>query len=70
MLADANAAVLMEEKDLNAESITETVRRLADHAEERHMMEQNIAAFGREDVGKRIYEEIVRLIEEKKKKDK
>lgn len=70
VLADANAAVLMEEKDLNAESITETVRRLADHAEERHMMEQNIAAFGREDVGKRIYEEIVRLIEEKKKKDK
>ena len=67
VLADADAAVLIEEKDLTAESITEAVRRLADDAEARHAMEEKIAVFGSQDAGKRIYEEIVRLLAEKKK---
>jgi len=67
VLADAQAAVLIEEKDLTAEHIADTVRRLADDAEARRSLEENIAAFGCEDVGKRIYEEIVCLLAKKKK---
>ena len=65
VLADAGAAILIEEKDLTADSITEAVRRLADDAEARRVLEKNIAPFGRDDVGKRIYEEIVGLIAKK-----
>ena len=50
---------------MTADSITEAVRRLADDAEVRRALEENIAPFGRDDVGKRIYEEIVGLIAKK-----
>ena len=67
VLADADAAILIEEKDLTAEHITETVRTLADDESLRRRMETNIAAFDHEDAGKRIYEEIVKLLAVKAK---
>lgn len=67
VLADAEAAILIEEKDLTAEHIAETVRTLADDTEARRRMETNIASFGSEDAGKRIYEEIVKLLSIKEK---
>ena len=67
VLADAKAAILIEEKDLNAASIVECVQTLYEDENARRDMERRIAAFESEDVGKRIYEEIVRLLEQKKK---
>ena len=70
VLADAEAAVLIEEKDLTSESITQTVQRLVDDPAARHAMEDNIAAFGSMDAGKRIFEEIQKLIAAKASKGK
>lgn len=62
VLADADAAELIEEKDLDARTICETVSRLAEDASLRAMMQKNSAQFARPDAGKRIYEEIVSLL--------
>ncbi len=70
VLADAEAAILIEEKDLTADGIADTVRLLADDENARRAMEKNIAPFGSEDAGKRIYEEIVKLLASKKKDNK
>ena len=65
ILADANAAILIEEKDLSGEVLTKEVGRLIDSAELRASLERNIADFAVEDVGKTIYKEIQELISEK-----
>ncbi len=65
VLADAGAALLIEEKDLSAGSITEAVMHLAAHPEERSRMEKAITAYGDADAGKKIYEEMMGLISSK-----
>ena len=67
VLADAGAAILLEEKDLNAESITEAVEKLYSEREERERMSESISEFVNADVGKMIYEEIRALIDAKEK---
>ena len=66
VLADGGAAELIEEKDLTAERICEAVERLAEDKELRAEMQRNSARFARSDAGKRIYEEIVALLRQKK----
>lgn len=62
VLSDANAAVLIEEKDLTAESISAEVERLSLDSYLRAEMETNIEQFANKDAGKLIYEEICKLL--------
>jgi UDP-N-acetylglucosamine--N-acetylmuramyl-(pentapeptide) pyrophosphoryl-undecaprenol N-acetylglucosamine transferase len=48
-LADEQAAVLIEEKDLSAERLTETIETLLDHPEDLKRMRLNAAALGKPD---------------------
>ena len=70
VLADAGAAILIEEKDLSAERITETVQKLYDDASLRGQLEENIQAFGNLDAGKRIFEEMQALLATKETQKK
>ena len=70
VLADADAAILMEEKDLTPERIADTVRSLYEDADARRAMEESIAAFGNDDAEKRIYEEIQKLLAAKATEEK
>ena len=65
VLADAGAAVLIEEKDLSEESLAETVCRLYEGEEERRAMSEALAAFHHPKVGQRIWEEICALLRRK-----
>ena len=67
VLADAGAAVMLEEKDLNAESIVREVMELYESPEYRRQMSERILAFGSLDADRRIYEEITRLLKRKEK---
>ncbi len=66
VLSDAEAAILIEEKDLTEESICGAVNSVFEDDERRHKMSENISAFARKDVGYRIYREITALMEQKK----
>ena len=67
---DADAAILMEEKDLTPERIANTVRSLYEDADARRAMEESIAVFGNDDAEKRIYEEIQKLLAAKATEEK
>ncbi|MBR6709470.1 MAG: undecaprenyldiphospho-muramoylpentapeptide beta-N-acetylglucosaminyltransferase [Clostridia bacterium] len=67
VLADAGAALLIEEKDLSPERIVREVSSLLDDDERLAGMENAIAVFARDDVNRVIYREILQLIEQKKK---
>ena len=68
VLSDADAAILIEEKDLDAQSICDTVKRIMDDESLRVRMSENIAQFARMDAGQLIYREITELIGRKSKK--
>lgn len=68
VLADAGAAVLVEESELASRPLSAEVRRLAESAELRAAMEEKIAEFASDDAGKAIYREICALTSEKKSK--
>lgn len=62
-LADAGAAVLMEESELSEPGrLMRTVEELLDDADRRAQMGHNIAAFARLDANKLIYDELMRMI--------
>lgn len=65
ILSDADAAILIEEKDLDGGRLTKEVERLIESPEKIVSLEQNIADFAVDDVGKTIYKEICDLISEK-----
>lgn len=66
VLADAGAALLIEEKDLDeARVVTEVSGLLTDDAR-RAAMEQAITSFARPDANRVIYDELCRLVEAKK----
>ncbi len=65
LLADAGAAVLIEERELVGERLTAEVNRLISDRVARAEMEKNIADFAAKDVGRTIYGEICRLLREK-----
>ena len=60
-LADANAATLVEEKELGEGKLTTAVCELLTKEARRHEQEKNIAAFAREDACNRIWQDIVRM---------
>lgn len=66
VLADADAAILIEETEYQPEGLCRRVTELYENEAERHGMCQAIRAFAREDVEKRIYEEIGALLRRKK----
>lgn len=68
VLADANAAVLMEEKNVTAETLWNELVSLLGDKTRRELLEKNIKNFAKEDVNNVIYDEIINLIEKKKKK--
>lgn len=60
-LADANAATLVEEKELAEGRLAEAVCELLDSVARRREQETNIAKFAREDACQRIWKDIVRM---------
>ncbi len=60
-LADANAAALVEEKDLADKKLTVAVRELLASDARRGEQEANIASFAREDACQSIWKDIVKL---------
>ena len=67
MLADAGAAVLLEERDIGETTLTDTVRALVEDSAARGKMETRIADFATEDAGALIYREICELVNSRKK---
>ena len=62
VLADGEGAILLEEKDLTAESICDAVRLVAENEALRKQMSEAVRRFARADAGRRIYEEITALL--------
>ena len=60
-LADANAAILVEEKDLGEVELTKAVCYLLTNASRCREQEANIDAFAQEDACQRIWQDIVKL---------
>lgn len=67
-LADANAAVLIEEKQLNDGDFTKTLEELLSSEEKRRTLESNIAVFADPDANRRIWQEILSLTQWNQKK--
>ena len=67
VLADADAAILMEESQLNFESINEAVKEIYSDTAKRESICKAISQFASPDVDRRIYEEIGKLIRNKAK---
>ena len=65
VLADQNAAYLIEEKDLNRESIIKAVEEILDNPEIMKVLSKNAAAMAYLDANKRISENILELIKNK-----
>jgi len=62
VLADAGAAMLIEENDLTEDSITAAVEQLYSDKEAREKMEDSVSVFCNRDAGKLIYEEMNLLL--------
>ena len=62
VLADAGAAVLLEEKDLTPGKLTAAVRELCEDREKREAMQENIKKFAVPDAGARIYEDLKTVV--------
>ncbi len=62
VLADEGAALLLEESELTLETITEAVRSLTEDPARRAAMEEAVSAFAEPEVGRKIYEEIQKLL--------
>ena len=61
-LADAGAALLVEERELASGALTDAVRRFLTDSAVTKDVETNIEAFADRDANRRIWEEICRLI--------
>ena len=61
VLADANAAVLIEEKDLDDTVFANAMAELISNAQKREELSKNIAQFEKSDANKLIFDEVVRL---------
>ena len=68
VLADAGGAILIEEKDLTGEVLSETVKSLCENPEKRHELERNIGKFAVTDSLERIYGVISDTLNAKKKR--
>ena len=68
VLADADAAILIEEKDLTAEKIVKTVRDLKEDPERLAKMGERAASLARTDACEQIYLGVKRLLDERNKR--
>lgn len=66
-LADRSAVILLEEKNMTEGKICEVLSSLLADDEGRHRMGENIEAFALADANKRIYEELMRMVAQKRK---
>ena len=62
VLSDANAAVMMEEKDIDDKVFAETMDDLISNKEKRERLSENIVQFANLEANKLIYDEIMSLI--------
>ncbi len=67
VLADAGAAILLEESDMGEHTLTDTVKSLVEDISARGEMERKISGFALDDAGAIIYKEICELIKNKEK---
>ena len=67
-LSDAGAAVLVEEKELESDALTEQVKALIMDQNRLRTLENNITGFADPEANKRIWEELLSLIQGKKAK--
>ena len=65
VLSDAGAAELIEEAQLQENALGKAVLRLMENPAALHAMEKNITAFARGDANQKIWDDLLRLIEEK-----
>jgi len=63
-LADAGAAILVEEASLPSEVLTQTVRELAEDSERIKAMEERIGAFSAEDANHVIWKQILEMVKQ------
>ena len=66
VLADEDAAILIKESDYNADTMNEEIERLFASPERSERMSRDIRKFALVDANKRIYDEIIALVSEKK----
>jgi UDP-N-acetylglucosamine:LPS N-acetylglucosamine transferase len=65
VLADAEAAVLLEETDLAEGRLTETVSALLSDREKRRIMAENFGTFAKKNANNLIYNELKTLVNSK-----
>ena len=68
VLSDADSAILMEEKNVSADSLWYEIVKVMDDDTGRHRLEKNIRQFAGVNVNEEIYAEILKLIDSKKQK--
>ena len=61
VLADADATVLIEEKNLDDKVFADALNSLVNDKQKREMLSQNIVQFAKTDANKLIYDEIIKL---------
>ena len=64
LLADKNAAVLIEERELSAEKLMKEAESLLYDKEKRRELEENVYAFSNPSANRLIYDEIIKLVNE------
>ena len=67
VLCDKNAALMIEETNLNGEILTKTVKELVENEEKRKSMENNVRSFAVTDTLDRIYKIIIQIKEKNRK---
>lgn len=70
LLADKNAAVVIEEKDLTVDGLLSAVDKLLRDDDLREKMSKNVEQFARNDANRLIYDEIINLVSSHKNREK
>ena len=67
VLADAGAAMLIRDADFNADTLYEASEKILNDREYRASICENVRKFASDDANERIYEELMKLVENRKK---
>ena len=62
LLADENAAMVIEEKDLSPEGLCSVAESLLENKKQREAMENNVSRFYNTSANRLIYDEIINLV--------
>lgn len=63
-LSDKDATLLLQEKELTCETLTESVKSILEDKKRKERLEENVKSFAVSDANKRVYEELIKLIKE------